>query len=123
MPELNPSARASLTDTDEPEPAPRTVWKPDAAALVELVRRSWPLIAVIALVAILLGVLYGPVLKELVLSWWENPDNGHGFIVPVFVGYVIWREKKGYKPFYLPPNKSGCLIIVSPLSLPVINPL
>ena len=46
--------------------------------------------------AILLGLvawLYVPILVPLVRQWWSDPNFSHGFLVPVFVGYVLWQNR------------------------------
>jgi exosortase len=50
---------------------------------------AWP--------AILSGfflLLYAPVLQSLILQWWTDPDYGHGFFIPLFSAWVLWRERK-----------------------------
>ena len=29
-----------------------------------------------------------------VQQWWTDPDYGHGFFIPLFSGFVLWRERK-----------------------------
>jgi exosortase len=42
-------------------------------------------------IASLVAALYGPILTQLVVQWWQDPDYGHGFVVPFFVGYVLYQ--------------------------------
>jgi exosortase len=44
-------------------------------------------------VAALLALLYGAILRDLVSQWWDDPNYSHGFIVPVFAAYLIWRRR------------------------------
>jgi len=44
--------------------------------------RAW--IAWSAVLIVLVGILYAGVLKILVGQWWNEPDYGHGFVVPLF---------------------------------------
>jgi len=51
----------------------------------------------IAWSAILSGLFlsqYAAVLLHLVQQWWTDPDYGHGFFIPLFSGFVLWRERK-----------------------------
>ncbi len=41
-----------------------------------------------------LGLLYFPVLKGLVYDWWHDPNYSHGFLLPVFSGYLVWSKRK-----------------------------
>jgi len=48
-------------------------------------------------VAVLLGavllVVYRNILRALVLQWWDDPNYSHGFLVPLFSLYVLWRDR------------------------------
>jgi exosortase len=58
----------------------------------ESVRRDLPW-AAIAWFGILLILAYLPILKHLVEQWWNDPDVGHGFFVPLVSGYVAWQRR------------------------------
>jgi exosortase len=45
----------------------------------------------------LLGALYRVILQDLVRDWLEDPNYSHGFLVPLFSGYLIWRQRKKLK--------------------------
>src|SRR6185436_12827985 len=45
------------------------------------------------LLVALLALLYWPILQKLVTDWWDDPNYSHGFLVPVFSGYVIWTRR------------------------------
>lgn len=47
----------------------------------------------ISILALLTGVLYAPALKDLVERWWQDPNYSHGFLVPIFVGFLLWRNR------------------------------
>ncbi|MEN6497675.1 MAG: exosortase/archaeosortase family protein [Thermoguttaceae bacterium] len=49
-------------------------------------------IGVIAMAAILLWS-YSSSLAVLVARWWNDPDYLHGFLVPIFAGYLLWRRR------------------------------
>src|SRR5437879_3805688 len=54
------------------------------------VKRFWrPLI-----LAVVAGVLYASVLVGLIRQWHYDANYSHGFLVPVFVGYLIWRKRE-----------------------------
>ena len=57
-------------------------------------------------------ILYAPVLKNLVADWWNNPDYGHGFLVPVFSGYVLWREREKWLNTEIKPSNFGLLVML-----------
>lgn len=39
-------------------------------------------------------LLYWHVFTLLVRQWWRDPNWSHGFLVPVFAGFVLWRERR-----------------------------
>ena len=60
----------------------------------------------------LTAILYAPILKNLVGDWWNNPDYGHGFLVPVFSGYILWREREKWLNTEIKPNNFGLLVMI-----------
>jgi len=60
----------------------------------------------------LIVVLYAPILKALILGWWNDPDYGHGFLVPVFAGYVLWRERDRWTKTEIKPSNFGLLVML-----------
>lgn len=41
----------------------------------------------------LLVALYWKVLPPLVTQWWDDPNYSHGFLVPLFGLYLVWRRR------------------------------
>src|SRR5271166_5809238 len=44
-----------------------------------------------------------PILKRLVVQWWNDGDMNHGFLVPLAAGYIAWQRREEllaleYKP-------------------------
>jgi exosortase len=60
----------------------------------------------------LIVILYAPILKALILGWWNDPDYGHGFLVPVFAGYVLWRERDRWMKTEIKPSNFGLLVML-----------
>ncbi len=77
----------------------------------------------ILLLAGLVGTLYAPVLKRLVLQWWQDPNYGHGFVVPLFAGYVLWRERSRWQKVALEPSNFGLLVMLGAVALLVVGSL
>jgi hypothetical protein len=42
---------------------------------------------------LILAAVYWEILRDLGRQWWDDANYSHGFIVPVFSGYLIWRER------------------------------
>lgn len=66
---------------------------------------------------VLVFVLYGSILGHLVENWWNNPDYGHGFLVPVFSGYVLWKQRERLSAIPLKPSNFGLLVMLGAIGL------
>jgi exosortase len=69
------------------------------------------------LIAGLVAGLYGPMLSQLVLQWWQDPDYGHGFFVPLFSGYVLWRQRERWTKSEINPTDFGLLVMLGAVGL------
>ena len=47
----------------------------------------------VAVVLVLLAVLFGTILRDMVVQWWQDPNYSHGFVVPLFSGYLMWERR------------------------------
>jgi exosortase len=77
--------------------------------------RSW-----IVWSSVLLGLvvlLYAGVLRSLVGQWWSDPDYGHGFLVPLFSGYVLWHQREQWLKSENTPANFGLLVMVGAIVL------
>lgn len=77
----------------------------------------------VGILAVLLLVLYGPILKALVLNWWQDPNYGHGFLVPVFSGYVLWKERSRLARLPTRPSNFGLVVMLGAIGLLLIGSL
>ena len=68
-------------------------------------------------------LLYASVLKNLVLQWWSDPDYGHGFFVPLFSGYVLWRERERWTRSEIKPSNLGLIVMLGAIGLLLIGSL
>ncbi len=42
----------------------------------------------------ILGGVYWSILQNLVWQWWSDANYSHGFLVPLFSGFLIWRQRE-----------------------------
>jgi exosortase len=70
---------------------------------------SW---TTIAWVSALLLVCYAPVLSRLAREWYNNPDMGHGFFVPVVAAYIAWGKRRAIANLAPQPNWWGLAIVI-----------
>src|SRR5579875_1682486 len=83
---------------------------------------SWMLWPGIALAALLI-YLYGGILYRLVEQWWTDPNFSHGFFVPAFSAFLIWRNRKRLAAIKSRPSWWGLLIMAGALALLIFGVL
>ena len=61
----------------------------------------------------LIIAIYTRVLIKLVHDWYTMPDFSHGFVIPLFVAYLIWKERKHLQGVPLRPSWAGvgCVVL------------
>ena len=100
--------------------------KPLIAGTDPIIGRSWAGRRWLVWPTILSGLvllLYAPVLKNLVLQWWSDPDYGHGFFVPLFSGYILWRQRERWKKIEIKPSNFGLLVMLGAVGLLLVGSL
>jgi exosortase len=68
-------------------------------------------------IAGLVAALYGPVLTQMVVQWWQDPDYSHGFVVPLFVGFVLYQRRNKLRQVALVPNNLGFPVMLGAIVL------
>lgn len=68
-------------------------------------------------------LLYASALKHLVGQWWSDPDYSHGFFVPLFSGYVLWRQRKSWMKTEVKPSNIGLLAMLAAVGLLLLGSL
>ena len=68
-------------------------------------------------------ILYAPVLGSLARQWWNDPNYSHGFFVPLFAAYILWRERDRWGAQQTRANNSGFVIILGAIGLLVLGTL
>ena len=82
-------------------------------------RVAWPFLVLFAI----MGVLYAPVLRLLVLHWWEDPDFSHGFLIPLFAAWVAWEERQRWQAAERRPSNLGLVAILAAMAMLVAGTL
>lgn len=72
---------------------------------------------------LLIGVLYWAILWKLVGEWWTDPNFSHGFFVPMFSAFVVWRRRNHLARIPIAPSLLGLPIIVGALMTLVVGVL
>ena len=74
-------------------------------------------------IAGLVSALYGPVLLQMVVQWWRDPDYSHGFVVPIFVGYVLYLSRHALRQVAIEPNNLGFVLMLASIGLLLVGTL
>ncbi len=77
-------------------------------------KRKWS--TVLALAPLIL-YLYGPTLIGLVRQWWLDSDCGHGFLVPVFSGFLVWNNRARLALLPSKPSWAGLGVVIFSLAM------
>lgn len=67
--------------------------------------------------------LYSSIFFRLALQWGEDPNFSHGFLVPVFSVFVLWRDRSRWLSLPLKPCSWGVLIMALSLTVLVVGVL
>ena len=84
-------------------------------------RRDWAVPSVV--IATLVGILYAPVLTRLVQQWWQDPNYGHGFIVPLFSIFLLWNERDRWRQISIEPTQWGVAGMIAAVVLLIAGTL
>jgi len=99
---------------------------PATSGSIRVCENSWKVRGWLVWSAILSGLtflLYAPVFKHLIEQWWTDPDYGHGFFIPLFSGYVLWRERKRWVRNQGKPSNFGLLVMGGAVALLLLGSL
>ncbi|HLN01556.1 MAG TPA: exosortase/archaeosortase family protein [Bryobacteraceae bacterium] len=65
----------------------------------------------VMLTAIALMVCFASTLRGMANQWWNDEDMGHGFLVPVAIAWVVWRERERWRGLRAEPSGIGFIIL------------
>ncbi len=70
-----------------------------------------------ALIVVLLAALYASVLRELFIDWWSDPNNSHGFLIPLLSIYFVWERRERVAALTAQPTAWGLMLLLAGLGL------
>jgi exosortase len=71
----------------------------------------------------LILMLYASVIKDMVAQWWTDADYGHGFFVPLFSSYILWRERERWTKTEIKPSNFGFVVMLGAVALLLLGSL
>ena len=66
----------------------------------------------VALLAVLVAILYRGIAVKLVTDWYELPDFSHGFLIPLFVAYILWDKREALANTPVRPSWAGLPVVL-----------
>lgn len=79
---------------------------------------------VILLSLVLLAVLtmlYWSIMRDLGIQWWDDDNYNHGFLIPVFSGFLMWRERHRLRAIEPAGSLLGLPVLVGGIALLVLG--
>lgn len=76
-----------------------------------------------AVLVLLVLALYAPIIKDLITQWWTDGDYSHGFFVPFFSGYALWRVRERWVRTEIKPNNIGFVVMLGAIGLLLLGSL
>jgi exosortase len=70
----------------------------------------------LALVGIL-ALLYAGIMRDLGIQWWDDANYNHGFLIPVFSGFLVWRERHRLRAIEPAGSLVGLPVLVGGIAL------
>jgi exosortase len=74
-----------------------------------------------AVLVLLIGLLYFRILSGLVSQWWHDPNYSHGFIVPLFCAWLVWKERQRLAGLPQKGSGAGLVAVVAALAILVLG--
>src|ERR1700692_4863266 len=60
---------------------------------------------------------YAPTLRGMFGQWWDDEDMSHGFLVPIVILWVLWRERERWRALHAEPNGWGFALLAAAAGL------
>ncbi len=76
-----------------------------------------------AVIVALTFSLYSSILARLAMQWYQDPNFSHGFFVPAFSLFVVWRDRDRWLSLSRKPSYWGLLILALALGFLVLGVL
>src|SRR5579862_3623185 len=113
---------ASATIMDDEAGAPSD-WHGAAERAPFITMSGAGIVGSLVLLLVLFLVLYGRVLEGMAQQWWSDPNYGHGFLVPVFAAYILWRERSREREVPIQTTNWGLPIMIFAIGLLILGTL
>jgi len=76
-------------------------------------KSNWAVMAAVAALA----ACHLPTLRGMASQWWHDEDMGHGFLVPLVIGWIIWNERRRWRAVPARPSWWGVPLLAAGAAL------
>ena len=80
-------------------------------------------LAALVVLAAVLAALYWKIVPALVIQWWDDPNYSHGFLVPLFSLYLVWRQRASLRALPRTGSALGILVLLAGAALLYVGDL
>jgi exosortase len=77
----------------------------------------------VALIGLVLLAVYWKILRALVIQWWDDANYSHGFLVPIFCLYLIWRQRAYLRQLPARGSLVGLAVILGGIGILLVGDL
>jgi exosortase len=81
--------------------------------------RAW--LWLVPALAAMITLLYSGIFILLAEDWWSDPNFSHGFFVPAFSAFIIWKKRKELANLTTRPSWSGLGVVLVALLVYVLG--
>ena len=71
--------------------------------------------------AVALVVCFAPTIRGMAQVWVVDDDMGHGFLVPMVIGWIIWRERVEWRNLPVKPSGWGFVFLLAGAVLQLVS--
>ena len=75
----------------------------------------------LVLLVVFVAGLYWEISLGLVQDWWNNDNYTHGFVVPVFSGWIAWQQRAQFQDLRLQGSWFGLVLLLAGLGILVLG--
>ena len=77
----------------------------------------------VLVLAAAVAVLYAKILRALVIQWWDDANYSHGFLVPIFCVYLVWRQRAYLQRLPVRGSLIGLAVILAGIGILLVGDL
>jgi exosortase len=77
----------------------------------------------VTILAAIVVILYSDILRHLVENWVQDSNYSHAFLVPLFVGFLVWERRREWMTKPVRPEFIGIFLIFGAMALLLVGTL